>query len=106
MADTVAACGERWISEHRHLVVVRADIDATCLDLQHRVVAAVVPHRQSARGRLRGEGQQLMSQADAQDRRTARDRRRRELGDECDLSLHARRIARTWRQHNEVRLAA
>ena len=114
MPSTVASLRSRWLTDvacrgkrgtlhHGDLVVVRADVDPPGLDLDHRVVATVVADRQPPGLGVRRQCQQLVAEADAEDRRAARDGPCGEVADRCDLRRHPRRIARARRQDDEVR---
>ena len=103
VADRIAGRRQRRSVDDRHLVVVRADVDAAARCLEHRVIAPVVPDRQTVRLRARAERQQLVAQADAEDRRTAPDRPAGQRPHGRDLRVHPRRVAGPRRQDDEVR---
>ena len=73
MADAVAGRSQRRAVDDLDLVVVRADVDPAGGRFQDGVVAAVVADRQASGLGTRRQAEQLMAEADAEDRRPARD---------------------------------
>ena len=105
MADAVAGRPQRRAVDDLDLVVVRADVDPAGGRFQDGVVAAVVADRQTSGLGAGRQAEQLVAEADAEDRRAARDGVRSERSYRLDLRRHPRRVARTGRQHDEVRRA-
>ena len=106
MADPIPRGGHGRMIEDCNFMVVGADVDAPRVEIHHRVIATVVPDRQTTGWRIDSQRQELVAQADAQDGWAARDCLGCELPHERDLRLHARGIARSRREHDEVRLLA
>jgi hypothetical protein len=65
----------RWVRqrifEHGEAVVLARDLDAPVLQAPDRMVRPVVPERHLVRLATEGEPQQLVAQADAEDRNLA-----------------------------------
>ena len=91
LADTIA----RRFRELGLATRVADDPHAAALELQDGVVPTVVTHRQPARFRAGGKREELVPEADPQDRRAARDRPAGEPFGGGNLHGHPRRVART-----------
>ena len=84
----------------RESVILRRDQDAAGRELLHRVISAAVAVRHLDRVRAEGEAQDLMAEADPEDRHACV----RDLAHRCRARSHRRRIAGTVREKDAVRL--
>ena len=84
----------------REVVVLAGDLDPSGHEVLHRVVAAVVPERQLDRAAADRQTEQLVPEADPEDRHLAE-----QAADRVDGVRHGRRVAGSVRQEHPVGLA-
>ena len=65
---------------HAEIVILARDLDTACSQIPHRMVGSVVTERQLVRRTTERQCEQLVTEADAESRRSARHDRRNALG--------------------------